>query len=278
MSGIVPNGSLSTSHFVPRFLRKVWPEEETIHILQACKARGVTVTHLMNIASALSALKDNDQGAEANGNSDSDTIYLDFSQPIDLATKFPKHLHEWASGEMETAVRIGMFPILLDVPRSAVADAVHAPSTHIWALVERFKERNNAFIESPYFWRFMTMYDPLFVEAHKARVAGRPALPFISSLGDLKSLLPALYTVQETELEGTPTNDHSAEGTVIRITDMLVAGRLDNFSLSCHLFTFDGKLHLQLRYNAERASPALMGSWFDYLVDVVTQVTHASDV
>lgn len=282
MSGIVPDGSLSTSIFVPRFLRKIWTADETKRILQACKTRGVTITHLAHIANALSALKDKDQCAVVNGNGDSERIYLDFSQPIDLATRFPEQfhgLHGQASDEMETVVRIGMFPIVLDVPRSAVADAAHGSSTHIWALVERFKERNNAFIKSPYFWHFMKMYNPLFIEAHQARVAGRPAHPFISSLGDLKSLLPAQYTVQETEREGAPTNNHSAveEGAGIRITDMLVVGRLDNFSLSCHLFTFDGRLHLQLRYNAERATPALMEPWFDRLVDIVTQVTHASD-
>ena len=261
MTGIVPDGTLSA--FLPRIVRKVWTREATSHILRACKAHGVTITHLANIASALSAFDSHDSRVSANGNGDDSTVYFDFCQPIDLATKIREHSHGQASSEMEAAVRIGLYPIVLSIPRSAVADAAQDPSTHIWSLARQFKKQNDAFVKSPHFWRFLEMYDAVFVEVYKAKLAGGPVLPFMSSLGDLKSLLPAQYAFQ------------GAEGAEIRITDMWVAGRLDTLALACHLFTFDGRLHLQLRYNANRTSPAMMEPWFDHVVDIVTHAAQA---
>lgn len=275
MSGIVPDGSLSA--FVPRIMRKAWTREETSRILGACKAHGVTITHLANIASALSAFNSDGSRVSANGNGEDSTVYFDFCQPIDLATKIREHSSGQANSEMEAAVRIGLYPIVLGIPRSAVTDAARNPSIHIWTLARRFKEQNDVFVKSPHFWRFLAMYDALVVELYKAKLAGRPVLPFMSSLGDLKSLLPAQYAIHEAESEGAHTNGHSvaAEGAKIRITDMWVAGRLDTLALACHLFTFDGRLHLQLRYNANRTSPAMMEPWFDRVVDIVTQAAQA---
>lgn len=277
MSGIVPDGPLSA--FDPRILRKVWTREETSRILQACKAHGVTITHLVNIAGALSAFN-SDKPRAANGSGDDYTVYFDVSQPIDLAPKIRESSNGQTTGEMETAVRTMLYPIALSILRSAVTNATQNPSNHMWPIASHFKEQNDAFVKSPHFWRFLVMYDSLVNEIFKAKVfGGQPGLPIVSSLGDLKFLLPAQYTVQEAGLGGSHTNGHSvvadSEGAGIRITDMWVAGRLDIFSLVSHLFTFDGRLHLQFRYNANRTSPAMMEPWFERVVDSVTQAAQA---
>ena len=114
------------------------------------------------------------------------------------------------------------------------------------------------------------MYLSFVPESVAAKIAGRPALPFMSSLGDLKTVLPSRYPIKTV---GASANDRSGAAE-IRITDNLTTGRVDPFSLVYHLFTFDGRLYLQFRYNVSRTSSAVIEPWFDRLVGIVSRSTQ----
>ena len=55
MSGIVADGSVQAP-LRAGIVRKVWSAAETARILRACKAHGVTITHLANVAGALASV------------------------------------------------------------------------------------------------------------------------------------------------------------------------------------------------------------------------------
>ncbi|KZT64131.1 hypothetical protein DAEQUDRAFT_769964 [Daedalea quercina L-15889] len=267
MSGIsadVPGSASASAVPIPRILRKVWSTEDTTRILRACKAHGVTITHLVNVASAMSSVYDSVPSNAAPENPDDDAFYFETSQAIDLTAKVPKPMNGPADGDMEAAVRIELYPVIFRVPRTAITNT--SSSAHVWEISKQFKARNDAFVQSPYFWHFLPMHFRRVTEGYNAKLAGLPALPFMSSLGDLKSVLPARYPVWTA---GAAANgDAEAE---IRVTDNWTAGRIDPFSLVYHLFTFDGRLHLQFRYNVNRTSDALIKPWFDRVVDTVSR-------
>ncbi|KAH9916903.1 uncharacterized protein B0H18DRAFT_1036407 [Fomitopsis serialis] len=263
MSGIVADGTPAAA-LTPRILRKVWSSEETARILRACKAHGVTITHLVNIAGALSSVHD-----KSVNDDDDDALYFDFSQPMDITAKIPQHPGGITSSDLEVAVRIELYPVMLRVPRSVATGNESQES--IWEVAKQFKKQNDAFVKSPYFWHFLPMYRPMITESYNAKLAGRPAMPFMSSLGDLKTVLPARYPVQTSNTANGHAGDTGAE---IRITENWTAGRIDPFSLVYHLFTFDGRLYLQFRYNMNRTSSALIEPWFERVVAIVSRSTQ----
>ena len=243
-------------------LRKVWSAEETTRILRACKEHGVTITHLVNVAGALSSLQNGVKpcGAVSAPDQDDDAFYFEYMQPIDVTAKIPEQADRAFNGsDMDVACRVELYPVLLRVPRTQVAQ--------VWEVARLFKQQNDAFVQSPYFWRMLPMYLSLVPESVAAKLAGRPALPFMSSLGDLKSVLPSRYPVKT---PAASTNDR-LEAAEIRILDNYTTGRVDPFSLVYHLFTFDGRLYLQFRYNVTRTSSTLIEPWFDRLVSIVSR-------
>lgn len=264
MSGIVADGTPSAA-LAPRMLRRVWSSEDTARILRACKAHGVTITHLVNVASALSSVHDTDIRSSDNDDND-DALYFDFSQPMDITAKIPQHAGGTGSSDLEVAVRIELYPVMLRVRRSIAAGRESEES--IWEVAKQFKTQNDAFVKSPYFWHMLPMYRPMIAASYSAKLAGRAAMPFMSSLGDLKTVLPARYPVQTS----TTAHGHAGDtGAEIRITENWTAGRIDPFSLVYHLFTFDGRLYLQLRYNINCTSIALVEPWFDRVVAIVSR-------
>ncbi|KZT65028.1 hypothetical protein DAEQUDRAFT_677539 [Daedalea quercina L-15889] len=264
-SGILPDGSPSAVR-IPRVMSRVWSSEDTARILQACKEHGVTITHLVNAAGALSSVHGHDcTTATATDHDDSDAFYFEITQPIDLVTKLPRIAAKF--GDMETALRVDTYPIMLCIPRSAVAPT--STPAHIWEIAKQCKERSDGFIKSPHFWHLLSMYGPLHADAYKARLASRPALPFMSSFGDLKALLPSHYTVHTTA--ATPGYPTSAE---IRATDLWTTVRIDPSCLAYHLFTFDSRLHLNFKYNANFTSDALVDPWFNRLLEIVSRAVQ----
>ena len=269
MSGIIADGSIRVPPR-PGIVRKVWSAEETARILRSCKAHGLTVTHLVNVAGALSSVYPSLSAAadpSLTASVDEEFCCFDFLQAIDLAAKAAGK----AEGEMETAVRIDLYPVILRVARATIIASVN-DSESIWEIARLFKERNDEFVKSPYFWHFLPMHASRVVESYKAKLAGKPYLPFMSSLGDLKTLFPARYPVQPA---GQPSNGGSGEsGPEIRVTDKWTAGRVDPLSIATHLFTFDDRLYLQCRYNVSRTSDALIVPWFDRTVEIVSRMAE----
>ncbi|KZT65557.1 hypothetical protein DAEQUDRAFT_716316 [Daedalea quercina L-15889] len=267
MFGIIPDG-LPSAAPSPRMLRQVWSSEDTTGILRACKAHGVTITHLVNVAGALASVCGNGSASLAASGHDDDAFYFDISQQMDITAKLQKYPDGAASGDMEAAVRVETYPIMLRVSRSAVADA-NIRAHVLWEAAKQFREQSDGFVKSPYFWHFLSMYGPLLAEAYRARLAGRGALPFMSSLGDLKMFLPTRYAVQTAS--AAPECPTGAE---IRVTDKWTTVRIDPCSLAYHLFTFQGRLHLQLMYNASHTSEALVTPWFNRLLDILSRAVR----
>jgi len=266
VSGLVPDGIIAEDSLQPRFVRQIWSTEETKRILKACKARGVTITHLANIASAFASVQ-HPGAADRNGAPrDEDSYYFEFSQAIDLSAKVPRLSN---NGEIETAVRMVVYPVVISVPRAAAAKL--AGQDAIWNAARQFKERSDAFVQSPYFWHFNGFYGVIAFENYMAQMTGKPFVPYMSSLGDLKSILPLRYPVQLPHVNGDVdgSTSHSAE---VRILDQITSGKIDPQVSSFLMYTFDESLNLQFKWNAGRVSDDLINGWFNRVVEIISQV------
>ena len=199
-----------------------------------------------------------------------DAYYFEFSQAIDLNSKVPRTS---ANGEVETAIRILVYPIIIRVPRAtALSDDA---SGAVFDTAREFKARNAQFVQSPYFWRFLDLYRPLLGQRYMSNLSNnsRPLMPYMSSLGELKTLLPSRYPVAHPELNGHGANEAGGQAPAeIIITDQTTAGRMDPQMVSFLLYTFDGKLHLQFKWNAGRLSEASVDPWFKRTIDIISGV------
>lgn len=243
----------------------MWSQEETSSILRACKAQGVTITALVNAAGALASVRDPSELAISPTD---DAYYFEFSQAIDLNSRVP---YISTNGEVETAVRILDYPVIIRVP-SAIAHSTNVSSS-VFDVAREFKARNAEFVQSPYFWQFLDMYLPLQSQRYASNLSStsKPLMPYMSSLGDLKTLLPARYPVRFPEVNGHGAGGHSPAEVII--TDQITASRMDPQMASFLLYTFDGKLHLQFKWNAGRLSEACIDAWFERTLNIISGVS-----
>ncbi|EPS96165.1 hypothetical protein FOMPIDRAFT_1032543 [Fomitopsis schrenkii] len=265
LSGLVLEGPASADGIVARCIRHVWNEEETSHILKACKAQAVTITTLVNSASALASVRAVPEHANLLAD---DAYYFEFNQAIDLNSRVPRTS---INGEVETANHILVYPIIIRVPRAA-AHSENA-SYAVFDTAREFKARNAELVQSPYFWYFLDMYRPLLGQRYMSNLSGtsKPLMPYMSSLGELKTLLPSRYPVTHHEVKGNGANGVGGRPPAeIIIKDQTTAGRMDPQMVSFLLYTFDGKLHLQFKWNAGRLREACVGEWFKRTVDIIS--------
>lgn len=207
-------------------------------------------------------------GAISGHPSEDDPYYFEFSQALDINAKVPRLSN---SGEVETAVRIITYPIVICVPRSTATEAKvkHA----VWDVALQFQQRTDDFVKSPYFWHFIEFYLPMRAEVYLSHMAGKPFMPYMSSLGDVKSILPTRYPVRRAQAEGDSANG-SADSAEVVIEDAVpTIVRVDPQVTTSLLYTFHDKLQLQLRWNAGRTSDALMNDWFGRVVEIVSQAS-----
>lgn len=200
------------------------------------------------------------------GSSDEDKYYFEFSSAFDVNAKVPRFT---SLGEIETALRIVLYPIVIAVARADVAESVTCKT--IWGAAQQFKEKNDAFVKSPYFWYFCGFYGEIVAENYMAQMAGKPFMPYMSSMGDLKSVLPVKYPVQHAKMNGA-TNGTATSGSEVRILDQISAGKIDPSVANFLMYTFDERLNLQFKWNAGRTSDALIIGWFNRVVEIITQV------
>ena len=196
--------------------------------------------------------------------------YFEYSQAFDVNAKVPKFT---SLGEIETAVRIVIYPVVIAVPRADTTES----ATHqtIWAAARQFREQNAAFVKSPYFWHFCGFYGPMAAENYMAQMAGRAFMPYMSSMGDIKSVLPIRYSVQRPKTNGAA--NETASDFEIRILDQISAGKIDPSVANYLMYTFDERLNLQFKWNAGRTSDALITGWFDRVVEIISQVAAADE-
>ncbi|KAH9830503.1 uncharacterized protein C8Q71DRAFT_862512 [Rhodofomes roseus] len=266
LSGIVPDGHISEDNSQPHFVRQTWSVDDTTRILKACKAQGVTITHLASVAGAFASVQRPGAAHLNEGSSDEDSYYFEFSSALDTNTKIPRVT---SNGEMETATRLLMYPVVISVPRAAALES--AGSDAFWDAARQYKERSDTFVNSPYFWHFSRFYGAIAIENYMAQKAGRPIVPYMSSMGNLKNVLPIRYPIQKAHADGTTngTASHSAE---IRILDQILAGKVDPQVANFLLYTFDDRLNLQFKWDARHTSYGLISGWFTRIVEIISQV------
>lgn len=190
--------------------------------------------------------------------------YFEFSQAFDVSAKVPRLT---SLGDIETAIRIVVYPIVIAVPRADTAENVTRET--IWGAARQFKEKNDAFVKSPYFWHFCGFYGAIAAENYMAQMAGKPSIPYMSSMGDIKSVLPIKYPVRHPETNGA-VNGATANSEV-RILDQISAGKIDPSVANYLMYTFDERLNLQFKWNAGRTSDVLITGWFDRVVEIISQ-------
>jgi len=269
VSGLIPDGVIAEGNLQPRFIRQTWSPEETKSILRACKAHGVTITHLANVASAFACVQRPGAVRFSGGSSDEDSYYFEFSQAFDVNAKVPRLTN---NGETETAIRVVIYPIVMSVPRAAVAES--AGQNAIWDAARQFKERNDAFVKSPYFWHFTGFCGAIAIENYMAQMAGKPFMPYMSSMGDLRSVLPIRYPVHSHHANGTVNgvNGSTRHNAEIRVLDQISAGKIDPQVANFLMYTFDERLNIQFKWNAGRTSDNLINGWFSRVVEIISQV------
>ncbi|KAH9843003.1 uncharacterized protein C8Q71DRAFT_735522 [Rhodofomes roseus] len=270
LSGLVPDVPISEDDPQPRFVRQTWSTDDTTRILKACKAQGVTITHLASVAGAFASVQ-RPRAAHVNeGFSDEDSYYFECLSALDLNTKVPRVT---SNGEMETATRLIMYPVVMSVPRAAALESTGSDA--LWDAARQYKKRSDTFVNSPYFWHFCRFYDARIEDenyVYRAQMMpGKPILPYMSSLGNLKSVLPVRYPIQTAHVNGNTngTASHSAE---IRILDQISSGKADPRVANFLMYTFDDRLNLQFKWDACRTSDGLIDSWFSRIVEIISQV------
>ncbi|KAH9829910.1 uncharacterized protein C8Q71DRAFT_394269 [Rhodofomes roseus] len=276
--GFVPDGDAAENNIQPRFVRQTWSTEQTKLILKACKAQGVTITHFANAASVFASVQCASRGAvppgdsSGSGGSPEDCYYFDLCQAMDTNAKLPRLS---SNGETETALRCTTYPIVLAVPRAAFASST---SDALWDAARQYRARHEAYVDSPYLWYFAPFYGAIAAENYMAQMAGGAFIPYVSSLGDMKSVLPARYPVQPSRaaVNGTASKTQvvSAE---IRVLDQIQTGKALPHSAAFLLYTFDDRLNLQFKWNAGHMSDGIMRSFFDRVVEIISQVVDVDE-
>ncbi|PCH37477.1 hypothetical protein WOLCODRAFT_109944 [Wolfiporia cocos MD-104 SS10] len=274
-AGLVPDGTIEMGKVSAHIIRHEWSQAETVKILRACKANGVTITQLANTAAALATVEDVDGttiGDRSTGVNDlsptSGSYRFSLTQALDVTTKVQATQDEERS---DFVLRVSVYPINLSVPRPALAGPEGLSA--LWAIARDFKAGHIAFVQSPYFWHLTRLYKPYRLLKYMAMASGKPYVPYMSSLGDCTKLLPTRYVVTRSDVDGegggTRTDVRSG---AVRVVNLDIAGKVIPVSDSFLLWTWDEKLHFQIRHNTSRTSVALVDPYFRRIVDMLTKI------
>ncbi|CCM07130.1 uncharacterized protein FIBRA_09466 [Fibroporia radiculosa] len=255
------DGAIGKAMFKPTLLHHAWSPSESAKILRACKARGVTVTHVCTAAMAIACIQDATT-PEAQQNATDDDLYFNASLAMDLSSRFQPTTN---STEYETATRIGMLTMFIHAPRSAASSADRLSA--LWLLAGQCKKISSAFTQSPYLWTFLKEAREVIVKGYYTRVAGQPYVPFITSMGDCTKVLPQRYPV-----ESSNTTGHSTSHRELVVVDLLVGTKADLNTDVMRLWTYDGKLHLQFGYDSSRRNPDSVILYFQRVSETLTLI------
>ncbi|TFY61797.1 hypothetical protein EVJ58_g4284 [Rhodofomes roseus] len=239
--GFVPDGDAAENNIQPRFVRQTWSTEQTKLILKACKAHGVTITHFANAASVFASVQCASRGAVPPGGSSGSGDSLEDCYYFDLCQAMDTNAklpRLSSNGETETALRCTTYPIVLAVPRAAFASST--PDA-LWDAARQYRARHEA-------------------------------------LGDMKSVLPARYPVQPSRaaVNGTASKTQVASAE-IRVLDQIQTGKALPHIAAFLLYTFDDRLNLQFKWNAGHMSDGIMRSFFDRVVEIISQVVDVDE-
>ncbi|KAF9819154.1 hypothetical protein IEO21_02325 [Rhodonia placenta] len=257
MVGLRLDRTDDTENIDPRMCVHVWSQSKSFAILHACKARGVTVTHLAIAAMALAALYDNQYREQAAG--DEGAYYFTAWSVLDLSPRLQPPTDGYEPG---TTTRAVAFPVFLYLVQPEAAEP--AP---LWSLAVQCRDQFASFTKSPHFWQLIHRVRPLLVQNHIDRMSGRPTLPFMSSVGDCTKVLP----VSLPGAVGGP-QESTDQPPKIKVVDLSYGIRSDATSFGLHLITYDNRLSLRFVYNGLRADPAAMDAYFGRIIEIVSRV------
>jgi len=261
MIGLTPDGTPEEDKALSRLVLHTWSHSDTLNILRACKAHGVSITHVATAAMAIAALP------SSGGQTSPDASYAMIFQAVDLSSRLQPSVK---AAEHDTITRTSIFPVFLELPQSATNSSQRSPA--VWSLAKQSKDQFSAFLISPYFWHFIRSNGAYIFQDYMGRIAGKPGLPLMSSMGDCSHILPSDYPVHSpvSDASGGSAKGQPGGGT-LHIMDMSSGMKPDILSDTILVRTYNGQLHLRLTHNGGRTSPALMDPYFKTVIQIISE-------
>lgn len=227
----------------------------------------MTVTQFLSAALALAALPSGPSPSSSQG--PAEPFHFTIAHIADLHPRLPLPLPLDApaatAADTEVAVRLALFSAHVQLPAHATASSQPA----LWDAAHQCSAAHAAFLRSPYLWHLVHhsthMWRGLF-EGLRARAPEleallcAPAVPGISSLGDVDALLPRAYAA--------PAGPGEVE-VKVRVEDMVLAARVVPLMQMFHVWTFAGRLNLHLTYNVACFAREVAEGYFQKVVEVV---------
>ncbi|PCH36961.1 hypothetical protein WOLCODRAFT_28852 [Wolfiporia cocos MD-104 SS10] len=264
--GRIPDGTGAKDDAMPHEILRVWSREDTKRILSACSAHGVTITHTASAVMALAAMEMHANSESLSPISPNEPQGFCLSNAIDLMARADSEAREL---ESEQSARIITFPVYIAAPPSAYA-ATHKMET-LWSLAKQCRDNIRAFVQSPHFWQFVQLARATMTEDFFSRVASKPSVPYLSSIGDLDSELPMHYPFVSSS--ASSEEGGKAAAPALYIANMTMGVKADPFIDSLIIWTYDKKLHMDLMYSASRMTPALMDPYFSRIQDIISSLS-----
>ncbi|KAH9940239.1 hypothetical protein B0H21DRAFT_582095 [Amylocystis lapponica] len=278
--GLAYDGPETPSGSNIRCIRRTFSQPDTTRILQACKAQNITVTQLFQAAWAVAAVEiGREEACDVTrvrpGLALQDGLYhCNTLIPVDLAPYIRALPGNTNAGGADVSMQLVWYTSTIALPQAAldVRDAV-------WAAARIAKANDAAFRQSPYFWHLVIHIQAPMQEHASIAFNGEeeaagpvaspppppplpPLMPFLTSLGDISALLPS--TISASSCEGGTYTD----GRSIRVVDMMVCMKVMPTTGTSHVWTFDGRMVLQLTYDSASFSAARGDKFFGRVADI----------
>ncbi|KZT08741.1 uncharacterized protein LAESUDRAFT_757454 [Laetiporus sulphureus 93-53] len=252
--GLVPDGTADENKYDGRVLRHILSRQDTARIARACRANGTSITQMVLAAIAIAGVSADPSHPSVTAK---DALFSNITLPMDLSP----HIRSSSVNRDNLVILTRMYPMLMRVPR--FIDSSAPDYRAVWRVAQECKQRYEAFVRSPYFWH-LSWHGDRYTSAWNTPTVGEPFLPMLSSLGDCSKLLPLSYSRAANGCEAADPRSRE-----LSIRDMETGGKINTIF---GLWTFDGRLNMQLTYNGARISSGIVEPYLRRVVDVVMRV------
>ncbi|KAH9940267.1 hypothetical protein B0H21DRAFT_893726 [Amylocystis lapponica] len=290
--GLAYDGSEIQSGADHRCIRRTFSELDTALILRACKVHGVTVTQFFLASWAVAAIEIGHEETKdgvhkrpglslQNGSYHFNNLLV-----IDLAP-FIKVLP--GNNDIAPNISLQLASYISTISISHTTFTQFNCSAVVWGAARRAKADHAAFLQSPYFWHLIIhLHIPIrdefsgmsFSDSQEEPVVvprPHPLMPSISGMGDISTLLPSSISASPgADPDCARDGLFESDGRTIRIADMMICVRSPPAYGVSHVWTFNGKMTLQLTYDCASFSPARGDKFFGRVADIVAQVAAQS--
>ncbi|KAH9936042.1 hypothetical protein B0H21DRAFT_825518 [Amylocystis lapponica] len=274
--GLRYDGPVDAHDIAVRTMRHVFPQSTTAHIMRACRAQNVTVTRLYQAAWILAAIE---VGREQFGDADESrnglpvhdgSYHFSFALPLDLV-QYTKTQPIAAPNDLDVSLKIVWSPSLISIPHSLSVG--QDADVLLWDVARRAKAGHAALTQSPFFWpviaRFQAFVESVLID--QSPETALPFMPLLSSIGDVSNVLPSRIIARP----GRNSHGGSSNPKDIRVTDMYIFVKVPAICGLSHVWTFDGRMTVQLIHNGRSVSPALGDKYFGRVVDILARIGQA---